>query len=93
MERLNRQSASIQLETVVTNEIRVIKVNTLKIVMAVHGQHVGALRVLREVTGLDVLQMVSRIPLSFDVITGVIYDVELAILRNYLPILVKAASS
>lgn len=92
MKRLNRQSVSMLPETVVPNEITDIRVNTRKNVLAVDVQHAGALSALRKVTDLDGMQVRSHIPLGSDVITGVIYDVDLAILNNDLPILVKAAS-
>lgn len=92
MKLLNRQSASMSLEALVPNEISDIRVNTRKNLLAVDVQHAGALTTLRSVTDLDGIQVRSYIPLGSDVVTGVIYDVDVAILNNDLPILVKPAN-
>lgn len=66
--------------------------NTPKNLLAVDVQHVGALATLRSVTYLDGIQVGSNIPLGSDVVTGVFYDVDVAIPNNDLPILVKPAN-
>ncbi|XP_070395813.1 uncharacterized protein [Dermacentor albipictus] len=92
MKLLNRQSVSMSLEALVPNEILDIRVNTRKNLLAVDVQHAAALNTLRSVTDIDGIQVRSYIPLGSDVVSGVIYDVDVAILNNDLPILIKPAN-
>lgn len=92
MKRLNRQSVSRSLETLVPNEITDIRVNARKNILAVDVLHASALGVLRSVTDLDGNQVRSHVPLGCDVVTGVIYDIDVAISNKDLQLLVKSTT-
>ena len=92
MRCLNRQAVSVQLEALVPNEIKEVRVNSRKNILAIDVNHVTALDTLREVTELNGMEVRSHIPLGKEVSTGVIYDVDEAITNTDLPVLIKPAS-
>lgn len=89
---LNRQAVSTHLEALVPNEIKDIRVNTRKNVVAIDVEHAAALDSLRKVTELDGIKVHPHIPLGKESSTGVIYDVDETIADTDLSILIKPAT-
>lgn len=92
LRHLNRQAVSAFLERLVPNEITDIRINTRKNILAVDVTHATAFDILRTVTDLNGIKVRSHITVDKDTAIGVIYDVDVAIPNEDLPILVKTAT-
>lgn len=66
--------------------------NTRKNVLAINVLHAAALNILRNVNELGGMKVRSYIPVSSNVVTGVIYDVDTAIPSSDFDVLVKPAN-
>lgn len=86
---LNRQALSMFLEGVAPNEIREVRINTRKNILAVDATNCSALDKLRKITDLGGIKVRPRVPLDESSMAGVIYDIDLAIANSDLPILIK----
>lgn len=82
----------VQLEALVPYDVKEVKVDARKNILAIRNNNVTALNTLREATDPDGMEVRSHIPLSKDVSTGVTYDVDEAITNTDPPLLVKPAS-
>ncbi|XP_065312437.1 uncharacterized protein [Dermacentor albipictus] len=89
---LNRQVLSAFLEGIAPNEIKDVRINARKNVLAVDVLHRSALQSLRHVTEIDKVQVRSMIPTGCNGTVGVIYDVDISIPTNDLPILIKPST-
>lgn len=86
---LNRQVLSLLLQKIAPNEIKDVRINSRKNVLAVDVFHRSALQDLRNIAEIDNVKVRSMIPTGGDEIAGVIYDVDVAIPNDDLPILIK----
>lgn len=86
---LNRQVLSAFLEGIAPNEIKDVRINARKNVLAVDVLHRSALQSLRHVTEIDKVKVRSMIPTGCNSTVGVIYDVDISIPTDDLPILIK----
>lgn len=89
---LNRQVLSLLLEKIAPDEIKDVRINSRKNVLAVDVLHRSAIKGLRSITEIDNIKVQSVIPLGGDSAAGVIYDVDVAISNDDLPILIKPIS-
>lgn len=89
---LNRQVLSTLLEGIAPNEIKDVRINSRKNVMAVDVFHRSALQSLRNVTEIDKVQVRPQIATGGNGTVGVIYDVDISISSDDLPILIKPAT-
>lgn len=89
---LNRQVLSVYLEQVAPNEIKDVRINSRRNVLAVDVLHRSALQSLRNVTEIDNIKLKSTIPTGCNGNVGVIYDIDIAIKADDLPILIKPAT-
>lgn len=89
---LNRQELSVFLEGVVPNEIKDIRINTRKNVLAIDVYNGSALGKLQQISELGRIKVRSYIPMDDASTAGVIYDIDVAIPNADLPVLVKPAS-
>lgn len=90
---LNRQTVSSKLKSLVPNEINYVRVNLRKNAFAVGGVHQASLISLNSIRDLDNIKVQAHIPLSKDMVLGVIYDVDVTIPYADLPMLIKAVST
>lgn len=88
---LNRQVFSLLLQKIAPNVIKDVRINSRKNVFAVDVFHRSALQGLRNIAEIDNVKVRSMIPIytGGDGIAGVIYDVDVAIPNDDLPILIK----
>lgn len=89
---LNRQALSAYLECAVPNEIKDIRVNTRKNILAIDVIHVSALGKLQQITELGGIKVRPFIPMDDTSIAGVVYDIDVAIPNADLPTLIKPAN-
>lgn len=86
---LNRQVLSAFLEGLVPNEIKDVRINPRKNVLAVDVLHRSALQSLRNMTEIDNVKVRSVIPTGCNGSVGVIYDVDVSIPTDDFPVLIK----
>lgn len=89
---LNRQALSLYFENTVPNEIKDLRLNTRRNILAVDVRHPSALSTLQQVTQLGNIAVRSIIPADGATTSGVIYDINTEIPNADLPILIKPAS-
>lgn len=89
---LNRQALSLYLENIVPNEIKDIRINTRKNILAIDVRNPSALNTLQHVSELGNIKVRSIIPANGDTVTGVIYDIDTEIANEDLPVLIKPVS-
>lgn len=89
---LNRQALSLYLENTVPNEIKDVRLNTRKNIMAIDVKNSSALNTLQHITQLGNIKVRSIVPADGATVTGVIYDIDNEISNADLPILIKPAS-
>lgn len=89
---LNRQALSVYLENTVPNEIKDVRINTRRNILAIDVMNPSALTILQHVTQLGNIKVRSIVPTNGATITGVIYDIDNEISNADLPILIKPAS-
>lgn len=89
---LNRQALSLFLENTVPNEIKDVRINTRKNVLAVDVMTTSALSPLQRITQLGNIRVRSIVPADGTIIAGVIYDIDIEIPDTDLPVLIKPAS-
>lgn len=92
LKNMNRQVISARLEAIVPNEIKDIRLNPRKNILAIDVEHPAALHTLRTVTELGGIYLRTYIPQDSDTTTGVIYDVDVSIPNADLPVLIKPAT-
>lgn len=92
MRLLNRQAVSSELELLLPNSIEDIRVNPRKNVVAVDVAQASALDSLSKVAVLGGMNVRTIIPLGKQAATGVIYDIDVTISNEDLPILIKPAN-
>lgn len=88
---LNRQAISAVLEGIAPNEIKEVRLNTRKNVLAVDTIRADTLEKLRPMTELGSVKVRPVVPIDGTCTAGVIYDIDLAIPNTDLPILIKPA--
>lgn len=88
---LNRQALSVFFEGMAPNEIKEVRINTRKNVLAVDTTRRNARDKLRQITELGNIKVRPVIPMEETCTAGVIYDIDLAITNSDLPILIKPA--
>ncbi|XP_049273403.1 uncharacterized protein LOC125759130 [Rhipicephalus sanguineus] len=89
---LNRQALSLYLENTVPNEIKDVRLNTRRNILAVDVMNPSALSTLQQVTKLGNITVKSIIPADGATTAGVIYDIDTEIPNVDLPVLIKPAS-
>ena len=89
MNRLNRQATSMTLEALVPGQIKDVRLNGRKNVLAIDVTQRAALDVLSKVNVLGNIDVRSYIPDGKDSTAGVIYDVDTSISESDFPILIK----
>ncbi|XP_065311860.1 uncharacterized protein [Dermacentor albipictus] len=89
---LNRQALSVYLENTVPNEIKDVRINTRRNILAIDVMNPSALTILQHVTQLGNIKVRSIMPTNGATITGVIYDIDNEIPNADLPVLIKPAS-
>lgn len=89
---LNRQVLSVLLEETAPNEIKDVRINARKNVLAVDVMHRSALQSLRHITEIGNVKVRPMVATGCNGTVGVIYDVDLSISANDLPILIKPAT-
>lgn len=89
---LNRQALSIFLECAVPDQIKDIRINPRKNILAIDVYNVSALGKLQAITELGGIKMRPFIPIDDTSIAGVIYDIDIAIPNDDLPSLIKPAN-
>lgn len=91
LRKLNRQAISNVLEGIAQNEIKEVRLNTRKNVLAVDTTHADTLEKLRMMTEFGDVKVRAVVPMTGTCTAGVIYDIDLAIPNTDLPILIKPA--
>ncbi|XP_037520998.1 uncharacterized protein LOC119397645 [Rhipicephalus sanguineus] len=89
---LNRQVLSVLLEETAPNQIKDVRINARKNVLAVDVLHRSALQSLRYITVIDKVKVRSMISTGCNGTVGVIYDVDLSIPPDDLPVLIKSTT-
>lgn len=89
---LNRQALSLYLENTVPNEIKDIRLNTRKNILAIDVMNPSALSTLQHVTQLGNIKVRPIIPADGATVAGVIYDIDTDIASEDLPVLIKPAN-
>lgn len=89
---LNRQALSVILERAVPDQIKDIRINPRKNILAIDVNNVSALGQLQQMTELGGIKMRPFIPMDDTSIAGVIYDIDIAIPNADLPTLIKPAN-
>lgn len=89
---VNRQALSMYFEGVAPNDIKDIRVNTRKNILAVDTMTASAIDKLRRVSDLGGIKVRPVIPMDGACTAGVIYDIDLAIANSDLPTLIKPAN-
>ncbi|KAH9370960.1 hypothetical protein HPB48_013394 [Haemaphysalis longicornis] len=88
---LNKQAVSAFLEATVPGEVKDVKNNSRRSILAIDVEHRSALEVLRTITSLQNIKVRAHDTPYGDTTVGVIYDVDESIPENGLPILIKPA--
>lgn len=89
LRRLNRQVLSAYLEGLAPNEIKDVRINSRKNILAVDVLHRSALQSLQNISEIDRVTVKSVIPTDCKGSVGVIYDVDISIPADDFPILIK----
>lgn len=89
---LNRQALSLYLENTVPNEIKDVRLNTRRNILAIDVMNPSALNTLQRVTQLGNIKVRSIVPAGAATVTGVVYDIDTEIPNADLPLLIKPAS-
>lgn len=89
---LNRQALSVALECAVPHQIKDVRVNPRKNILAIDVHDVSALGQLQQMTELGGIKMRPFIPMDDKSIAGVIYDIDTAIPNADLSTLIKPAN-
>ncbi|XP_049276264.1 uncharacterized protein LOC119374771 [Rhipicephalus sanguineus] len=92
LRHLNRQTISRKLESLAPNEIKDVRVNPRKNVLAIDVIHQASLLALTRVTDFDGIKVRAHLPLNKDMVVGVIYDVDISIPCGDLAMLIKEVS-
>lgn len=90
---VNRQVLSVFLEGIAPNEIKDVRLNTRKNILAVDMMNASALDKFRRISDLAGIKVRSIIPMDGACVAGVVYDIDLAIVNSDLPILIKPADA
>ncbi|KAH7967889.1 hypothetical protein HPB52_003796 [Rhipicephalus sanguineus] len=88
----NRQTISSKHEFLAPNEIKDVRVNPRKNVLAIDVIRQASLLALTRATDFDGIKVRAHIPLNKDMVVGVIYNVDISIHCGDLPMLIKAVS-
>lgn len=89
---LNRQALSVYLENITPNQIKEIRLNARKNILAIDVLNPRALNALQKVTQLGNINVKSIIPADSTTSTGVIYDIATEIPNSDLSVLIKPAN-
>lgn len=89
---LNKQAVSTFLEATVPGEVKDVRINSRRNILAIDVEHRSALEVLRNITSLQNIKVRAHDPPYGDTTAGVIYDVDVSIPEKDLRILVKPAN-
>lgn len=92
LNRLNRQRISMSLEALIPGEIKDIRINKRKNVLAVDVHNRSALDALMKIKTLGDVNVHYVVPQSNDTTAGVVYDIDAAIIDSDLPILIQPAT-
>ncbi|KAH9380941.1 hypothetical protein HPB48_008398 [Haemaphysalis longicornis] len=88
---LNKQAVSAFLEAAVPGEVKDVRINPRRNILAIDVEHRSALEVLRKITSLQDIKVRAHDTPYGDTTVGVIYDVDASIPEKDLPILIKPA--
>lgn len=92
LNRLNRQATSVALEALVPGEIKDVRINARKNILAIDVTNRSALDVLSNVKVLDNINVRCYKQDEYVSTAGVVYDVDNSISDADLPILIKPAT-
>ncbi|KAH9372175.1 hypothetical protein HPB48_011704 [Haemaphysalis longicornis] len=88
---LNKQAVSAFLVAAVPGEVKGVRINSRRNILAIDVEHRSALEVLRKITSLQDIKVRAHGTPYRDTMVGVIYDVDASIPEKDLPILIKPA--
>ncbi|KAH9360524.1 hypothetical protein HPB48_019020 [Haemaphysalis longicornis] len=88
---LNKQAVSAFLEAAVPGEVKVVRINSRRNILAIDVEHRSALEVLRKITSLQDIKVRAHDTPYGDMTVGIIYDVDASIPEKDLPRLIKPA--
>ncbi|KAH9383729.1 hypothetical protein HPB48_025495 [Haemaphysalis longicornis] len=88
---LNKQAVSAFLEAAVPGEVKDVRINFRRNILAIDVEPRSALEVLRKITSLQDIKMRAHGTPYGDTTVGVIYDVDASTSEKDLPILIKPA--
>lgn len=92
LNRLNRQAVSVTLEALVPGEIKDIRINNRKNVLAIDVRNRSAINALMAVKLLGNINVHYLVPQDYETTAGVVYDIDTSISDSDLPILIKPAT-
>ncbi|KAH9362717.1 hypothetical protein HPB48_001186 [Haemaphysalis longicornis] len=89
---LNRQAISVFLEASLPGEVKEVRINSLNNVLAIDVKRPTSVETLRQFTMLGEIKVHAYIPPDEDTAVGVIYDVDVSIPDDDLPVLIRPAT-
>ncbi|XP_049527233.1 uncharacterized protein LOC125947003 [Dermacentor silvarum] len=92
LNRLNRQAISIYLESLAPGEIKDVRINNRKNVLAIDVTNRSALDPLMKITQLDNIKVRCHTPQTLETTAGVVYNIDVSICDSDLPILIKTTT-
>lgn len=88
---LNKQAVSAFLEATVPGQVKDVRINSRRNILAIDVEHRSALEALRKITSLQDIKVRAHDTPYGDTTAGVIYDVDASIPEKDLTILIKPA--